>query len=94
MAWGFGKKRADDDDDEEEDEEDDETTATRTVVGDVEDEEDAKAKVEKMRLGGVNDVRNVANLMKTLEPILEVRYMPLYLSRVLDCGQNLHLACT
>ena len=41
-------------------------------VADVEDEEEAKAKVEKMQLGGVNDVRSVAGLMKTLEPVLEV----------------------
>ncbi len=39
---------------------------------DVEDEEEAKAKVEKMQLGGVNDVRSVAGLMKTLEPVLQV----------------------
>ena len=42
------------------------------AVADVEDEEEAKAKVEKMQLGGVNDVRSVAGLMKTLEPVLEV----------------------
>lgn len=36
------------------------------------DEEDTKAKVEKMQLGGVSDVRNVAGLMRTLEPVLEV----------------------
>ncbi|KAL2051936.1 hypothetical protein ABVK25_007851 [Lepraria finkii] len=41
------------------------------AVADVEDEEEAKAKVEKMQLGGVNDVRSVAGLMKTLEPVLE-----------------------
>lgn len=35
-------------------------------------EEDAKAKVEKMRLGAVSDVRNVAHLMKTLQPVLDV----------------------
>ncbi|KAF4633581.1 hypothetical protein G7Y89_g4532 [Cudoniella acicularis] len=38
---------------------------------DVEDEEETKAKVEKMELGGVDDVRSVARLMKTLEPVLE-----------------------
>ncbi|KAL8800975.1 MAG: hypothetical protein Q9223_007130 [Gallowayella weberi] len=38
---------------------------------DADDEEDAKAKVEKMQLGGVSDVRTVAGLMKTLEPVLE-----------------------
>lgn len=63
-------------DGDEEDDEDDDTPvpgAAKDIVGEAEDEEDAKAKVEKMRLGGVNDVRNVANLMKTLEPVLEVR---------------------
>ncbi|KAK4131943.1 Nop domain-containing protein [Trichocladium antarcticum] len=34
-------------------------------------EPDAKAKVEKMQLGGVRDVRAVAGLMKTLTPVLE-----------------------
>ncbi|OJD26587.1 hypothetical protein ACJ73_02026 [Blastomyces percursus] len=33
--------------------------------------EATKAKVEKMRLGTVSDVRSVANLMKTLQPILD-----------------------
>ena len=37
-----------------------------------EDEEEAKQKVEKMQLGGVRDVRSVASLMKTMEPVLEV----------------------
>lgn len=37
-----------------------------------EDPEETKAKVEKMQLGGVRDVRSVARLMKTLEPVLEV----------------------
>lgn len=37
-----------------------------------EDPEEAKARVEKMQLKGVNDVRSVAGLMKTLEPVLEV----------------------
>ena len=39
---------------------------------DADDEEEAKAKVEKMQLGRVTDVRTVAGLMKTLEPVLEV----------------------
>ncbi|KAB5580756.1 hypothetical protein GE09DRAFT_950599 [Coniochaeta sp. 2T2.1] len=41
------------------------------VVETTDDPEEAKAKVEKMQLGGVRDVRNVAGLMKTLEPVLE-----------------------
>lgn len=36
-----------------------------------EDPEEAKARIEKMQLKGVNDVRSVAGLMKTLEPVLE-----------------------
>ena len=47
--------------------------ATKDSIAGAEDEEEAKAKVEKMQLGGVSDVRNVAGLMKTLEPVLEVR---------------------
>lgn len=41
-------------------------------LDDVPDEEETKAKVEKMKLGGVADVRSVAVLMKTLQPVLEV----------------------
>lgn len=36
------------------------------------DAEAAKIKIEKMQLGGVKDVRSVAGLMQTLQPILEV----------------------
>jgi U4/U6 small nuclear ribonucleoprotein PRP31 len=36
------------------------------------DEEVRKAKVEKMQLGDVDDVRSVAGLMKILQPVLEV----------------------
>ena len=64
------------DGDEEDVSEDDETALGGSVAtgaaADVEDEEEAKAKVEKMQLGGVNDVRSVAGLMKTLEPVLQV----------------------
>ena len=41
-------------------------------VNDTEDAEATKAKVEKMQLGAVKDVRSVASLMQTLEPVLEV----------------------
>ncbi len=40
------------------------------------DESDAKAKIEKLQLGGVRDVRAVAGLMKTLTPVLEVSAAP------------------
>lgn len=46
--------------------------ASNGAAADVEDEEEAKAKVEKMQLSGVDDVRSVARLMKTLEPVLQV----------------------
>lgn len=62
--------------DEEDDDEDEEMMNGDALVSgaleDAEDEEEAKAKVEKMQLGGINDVRNVAGLMKTLEPVLQV----------------------
>lgn len=58
----------DDDDDNEEASEDEGAGA----LNDMEDAEATKAKVEKMQLGAVKDVRSVASLMQTLEPILEV----------------------
>ncbi|KAJ3510531.1 hypothetical protein NM208_g15516 [Fusarium decemcellulare] len=45
-------------------------------INDREDAEATKAKVEKMQLGAVKDVRNVAGLMQTLEPVLEVSIAP------------------
>jgi len=42
------------------------------ALEDAQDPEETKAKVEKMQLGGVSDVRNVAGLMKSLQPVLEV----------------------
>lgn len=61
------------DGDEEEVDDDAEMAGMNTSAVDAEDDEEvAKAKVEKMQLGDVDDVRSVAGLMKTLEPILEV----------------------
>jgi len=60
------------DDDENEEASDDEGAA---VMNDM-DTEATKAKVEKMQLGAVKDVRSVASLMQTLEPILEVSRFP------------------
>jgi U4/U6 small nuclear ribonucleoprotein PRP31 len=63
------------DGDEEEVEEDEEMAGMNdTAVDKVEDEEEAKARVERMQLKGVDDVRSVAGLMKTLEPVLEVSF--------------------
>lgn len=62
-----------DGDEEEVDEEDAAMGGTADAVADdLNDEEATKAKVEKMELGAVDDVRSVAGLMKTLEPVLEV----------------------
>jgi U4/U6 small nuclear ribonucleoprotein PRP31 len=47
-------------------------TRGESDLADDDDEEARKAKVEKMQLGGVDDVRSVAGLMKVLEPVLEV----------------------
>ncbi|ROT37013.1 Nop domain-containing protein [Sodiomyces alkalinus F11] len=41
------------------------------TVAFVEDAQTAKEKVEKMQFGAVNDVRSVASLMQSLEPVLE-----------------------
>ena len=70
---GFAKMDVDDEDEDEEDEEMAEGGILKTEqLEDADDEEEAKAKVEKMQLGGVNDVRSVAGLMGTLKPVLEV----------------------
>ena len=39
-----------------------------------EDAEETKARIEKLQLRKVNDVRSVAGLMKTLAPVLEVSF--------------------
>ena len=41
-------------------------------MDDGEDEEETKARVEKMELKAVSDVRSVAGLMKQLDPVIEV----------------------
>jgi U4/U6 small nuclear ribonucleoprotein PRP31 len=68
------------DDDEEEPEEAEEELATKGGKDEaIEDEEETKARVEKLKLGAVEDVRSVAGLMKQLQPGLEVSssYNPL-----------------
>jgi U4/U6 small nuclear ribonucleoprotein PRP31 len=68
------------DGDEEDVQDDEEMAGVNDAAKDVEDEEETKAKIEKMQLGGVNDVRSVAGLMKSLEPVLEVSTSCFYLS--------------
>lgn len=86
------------DEEEDDDEEDMEMGNVGSRVSDsvepADDEEEAKAKVEKMHLGGVSDVRNVAGLMKTLEPVLEVGYALLSPTPALCEAQGLHLPRT
>lgn len=57
------------------DDEDEDEIMTGTETNSLElgaDENLIKASVEKMELGGVDDVRSVARKMKKIEPILEV----------------------
>ncbi|KAI4101113.1 MAG: hypothetical protein LQ339_005236 [Xanthoria mediterranea] len=61
----------DGDEEEDDDEAEDGIQNGDLKLEDADDEEEAKAKVEKMQLGRVTDVRTVAGLMKTLEPVLE-----------------------
>lgn len=82
--------------DEEDDEDEEMTNGDPLASGtleDAEDEEEAKAKVEKMQLGGISDVRNVAGLMKTLEPVLQVG-VPFFPLSALHAAQGLHLVRT
>jgi U4/U6 small nuclear ribonucleoprotein PRP31 len=44
------------------------------AVAEAEDEAEAKARVEKINFAAIGDVRSVANLMKSLKPVLEVSF--------------------
>lgn len=60
-------------DEEQADDEDNDVAApSHLKMEDAEDEEEAKARIEKMQLASVSDVRSVAGLMKQLEPVMEV----------------------
>ncbi|KAF3907472.1 hypothetical protein AA313_de0200078 [Arthrobotrys entomopaga] len=62
------------DEDEEEDDDEDEEMVDAGGGGGDDDEEDqaqAKARIEKMQLGKIDDVRSIAKLMRVLEPVLE-----------------------
>ncbi|THY81720.1 Nop domain-containing protein [Aureobasidium pullulans] len=69
-AHGEGGMELDGDEEEPDDEEGDDA-APNGKIQETETEEEARARVEKMDLGAVGDVRSVANLMKTLQPVLE-----------------------
>lgn len=75
--YGGGGGMELDDDEEEVDEADIEGGASRhTKMEEAEDEEETKARVEKMELKTVSDVRSVAGLMKQLDPVIEVSRAP------------------
>ncbi|KAI6087071.1 pre-mRNA splicing factor [Hypoxylon rubiginosum] len=60
-----------DGDEEEEPDEDEEMGGMNGTIEPAEDEEAAKAKVEKMQLGGVKDIRKVTTVMDRLDPLLK-----------------------
>lgn len=70
----------DGDDEGDQDDDDSEMGGVDTADLDANDDAEArKSKVEKLQLGGVDDVRSVAGLMKILEPVLEVCEDPIML---------------
>lgn len=86
----FGMEIDDADDNGEDDEDMKDADGEVKMDTEAEDEEVRKAKIEKMQLGGVQDVRSVAGLVKVLEPILEVSaFSPLPTLVSLFCSQML-----
>ena len=61
-----------DDEEQHDDADPDGAAPSHLKMEDAEDEEEAKARIEKMQLASVSDVRSVAGLMKQLEPVMEV----------------------
>ncbi|KAI1811154.1 hypothetical protein GGS20DRAFT_128780 [Poronia punctata] len=68
---GNGDMILDGDEEEPEDDADEEMGGVDGVVNTIEDEEAAKARVEKMQLGHVKDVRKVTSVMDRLDPLLK-----------------------
>lgn len=60
------------DEEQHDDEDPDAAAPSHLKMDDAEDEEEAKARIEKMQLASVSDVRSVAGLMRQLEPVMEV----------------------
>ena len=67
-----GSMELEDDEEEPEDADVDGGVPAHLKMEDAEDEEETKARVEKLELKAVSDVRSVAGLMKQLEPVIEV----------------------
>ena len=70
--YGGGGGMILDGDEEEPDEEGIDSAPSHLKIEDGEDEEETKARVEKMELKTVSDVRSVAGLMKQLDPVTQV----------------------
>lgn len=67
-----GSMELEGDEGEQQDEDVEGSAPSHLKMEDGEDEEETKARVEKMQLAGVGDVRSVAGLMKQLDPVVEV----------------------
>jgi U4/U6 small nuclear ribonucleoprotein PRP31 len=69
------------DEEQHDDEDPDAAAPSHLKMDDAEDEEEAKARIEKMQLASVSDVRSVAGLMRQLEPVMEVSKSTSYYTR-------------
>lgn len=75
---GEGEGMELDGDEEEVEDADGDAVMGDSAAEDINDTEATKARVEKMQLGAVEDVRSVAGLMRKLQPVLEVLIPPLF----------------
>ncbi|KAI1075053.1 pre-mRNA splicing factor [Whalleya microplaca] len=70
-SHGNDEMMLDGDEEQEPDEDDEMGGMNGTNVDSIEDEEATKARIEKMQLGGIKDIRKVTSIMDTLEPLLK-----------------------
>ena len=52
------------------------------ALNEAEDDEEAKSKIEQINLRSVSDFKSVANLWKSLKPIIEVSRLPAHPNRI------------
>lgn len=76
MRQRNGEMELDEDEEAAQDADGEGAAPTHLKMEDAEDEAETKARVEKMELKAVSDVRSVAGLMKQLEPVVEVSIYP------------------
>jgi U4/U6 small nuclear ribonucleoprotein PRP31 len=95
-----GDSKHDDDDmvldgDEEAPDEDEEMGGLNgATIDPMDDEDEAKSKIERMQLGGVKDVRKVTTVMDRLEPLLKVKHSLLSSSAYLGTSYRSNLLTT